>query len=176
MSGRIERERDVDHRKAGTDEQGRFPRRREVLDSSSGVLTPRIADELRSRPGERGNGFRLLVAACKHQCIRIGRRAVVQYDAPAFARSDGADGSCVNNVGLSAFDRILEDFAEVTAEQPPLREFSWLPSINRNAPGEMIGFARPRAHSFGPNIEKVDVLTRRIGDAATNASTPVNEE
>ena len=73
-------------------------------------------------------------------------------------------------------DHAFEYVAQITAEQSPLREPGPVAALRFEAPGEMVGIVGERAHSFGPDIQQMRRLGRRISDAMPRAAAAVDED
>jgi len=51
-----------------------------------------------------------------------------------------------------------------------------VPAFRLEAPGEMVGIVGERAHSFGPDIEQMRRLGRRISDAVPRTAAAIDED
>jgi hypothetical protein len=81
----------------------------------------------------------------------------------------------MNHFGSFAPNRLIENVDEITAEQPALRETFGFPSFSHKSLCKVVRITGPRAHPFRTNVEQMDVLARRICNAATNASATLDK-
>src|SRR6476620_9446242 len=82
-SSSVERQHQVDHRQAGTDDQSVATGFDKFIDSGARLFTPWVSNEAASDIPESAKAFRLLVANRQRQRLCVDGRAVPQPDSPS---------------------------------------------------------------------------------------------
>ena len=155
VARRIERQHHVDHRQAGADQQRGRANRGELRDRGMGIRAPRVADEAAADAGERAQRFGLLIADSKRQSVGVDPLAAIEHDLPAAIAAGRAARGRIHWPGLAAGYRLVEDFAEIAAEQPALGKSAGIAAFRLEQAREMVGLAGPGAHSFGAYVEQM---------------------
>src|SRR4051794_3126154 len=110
-----------------------------------GVGAPRVADEAVTDAGERAQRFGLLIADSERQRGGVDPLAAVEHDLPAAMAAGRAARGRIHRPGLAAGYRLVEDFAEIAAEQPALGKSAGIAAFRLEQAREMVGLAGPCA-------------------------------
>ena len=146
--------------------------------AARGVSAPRIADEARrrrprTRSAPRAPDCRQRAQAhLRLRSVAPSSSSMCQPPSPrARARTAVASTS-----DAAARDGLVEDFAEIAAEQPALGKAAADRRLPLRTPREMVGLAGPGAHSFGADVEQVRRLGGRISDALPHPPAAVDQQ
>src|SRR5207248_1534561 len=126
---------------------------------------PWIADQPIARAREGAQRLRLLIAARKDERRGLHCAAVIELDVPATVTALRRCRGRVHGSCESASYGVIENFAEIPPEEPPLSEVAAVAPFSFEPLREMIRLARPGAHRFGGHVEQV----RRLGCGISHA-------
>src|SRR6185369_16058724 len=117
MASCIERQHEIDHGEAGADQQRSSAVLCKVVDRSTRIITPRIADQPSADPIQWLEDIRLLVADGKNKRLGFNRSAIVEIEAPAAAVALAPHHRGLNGFRATAFDRLVQNPAEIFREE-----------------------------------------------------------
>ena len=154
IAGRVERQHQVDHGQAGARRAAH--RRRSPRD-------PRPPRGHRRPTGWRCSGGRRRgrravppAPGCRPRARRlrasISRRHRRARSASSPSTRCASTADACDDARPPARDGLIEDLAEIAAEQPPLREAARLAALRLEPLREMVRLARPGAHAFGADV------------------------
>ena len=145
--------------------------------SSLGVLAPRIADE--AAPGSGEHAQRLPAPGCRSRAPEHAPQPLLRRRAQPASRRPRAmrpSRSPSSSAHVAAANRFVENFAKIAREKSALRKsFGDRPPSPSKRLAKWSGSSGPGAHPFGPDVEQVRRLGRRIGNALADATAAIDQ-
>ena len=111
-------------------------------------------------PAKALEPFRLLVADRERQRVRLDRRPSSSSTRQPSSSRVALQPPLPHQSRIPAGHCIVENLAEIAAEQAPLGKAAAIAAFGLEALGEMVGLTRPGAHPFGADVEQVRGLGR----------------
>jgi len=175
-TGCVERQHEVDHRQARSDDQCIAVIFDKVLDGGAGVRGPWIVDETLPCRLELVETIRLLIADRQYESTGLNGATVGEPDRPVPVVSGRRHDRAVIDLSMAAGHRAIEDFSNIVGEKPAFRETPAVAAFGFEMLREVVGLVGPGTHSLGTHIQKMRRLFGRISDPLPDPSASIDQD